>query len=81
MMLAMYSGLLPLILFIVAWPLYVATAPLTIGLVIYGWRKPGSLVTGRRRWVGIIAIVFALMQVAVLGFIVFWWFAKPRSHV
>ncbi len=60
MRLAMYAGVAPILI----------TVPLTIGLVIYGWRKPGSIVTGPRRWVGLIAIVLALTQVAVFALIV-----------
>lgn len=42
--LALSLATLPLIM----WPVTIVTAPAAIGLVIYGWNKPGSLVRGSR---------------------------------
>ncbi|MFT3831451.1 MAG: hypothetical protein QM691_17275 [Opitutaceae bacterium] len=49
---------LPLIM----WPLTVLTAPTSIGLAIYGWNKPCSLVRGSRGRL-VLAIVLGLAQV------------------
>ena len=65
--LAMTFAVLPLIV----WPFTVITAPLTIFLVIYGWRKPPSLTGGRRRGAMIFALLFALVQCAGWCAIVF----------
>jgi hypothetical protein len=48
---------------IVAWPTTVVTAPVALGLVIYGWRKPGSLVHGRGYVKFVLAGLVALAQI------------------
>lgn len=45
------------------WPLTLITAPTTLVLIVYGWRKPGSLVYGRRAWRMIVAGLFALAEI------------------
>lgn len=57
---ALSLALLPLLI----WPFTLLTAPATIGMVIYGWNKPGSLVRGRSRLKLVIAGNFALLQIA-----------------
>lgn len=49
---------LPLLL----WPFTIVTAPAAIGLAIYGWNKPGSLVRGSRTRL-VCALVLAGAQV------------------
>lgn len=63
---ALLAGCLPLLTLM--WPLYVITGPAAIGLAIYGWNKPGSLVSGRRRVAASFAILFGLLQIAVCAF-------------
>jgi uncharacterized paraquat-inducible protein A len=58
--LALTFAFLPLLI----WPFTFLTAPLTIFLVIYGWRKPPSLTGRKRRFASIIALLFALGQCA-----------------
>lgn len=49
------------------WPFTVVTAPIAVGVGIYGWRQPRSLVSpGRIRMV--IGMVFAVIQVGVWAF-------------
>jgi hypothetical protein len=64
---ALLTGLLPLLFGWMLWPLLVISGPTAIFLAIYGWKKPGSLVYGRRRWQALLAIFFGLAQLAVLG--------------
>jgi hypothetical protein len=59
------------------WPFTLITAPAALGMVVYGWNKPGSLVRGRSRARQIIAVILALLEIAgwiTLG--VFWWLKK-----
>lgn len=64
--LAMTLALVPLIM----WPLTVVTAPVALGVVIYGWRKPGSLVRGKR-WRLVAAGVIAFVEIAAwCGFVI-----------
>jgi uncharacterized paraquat-inducible protein A len=56
---ALSLAILPLLI----WPVTVLTAPTVIGLSIYGWNKPGSLVRkSKRRFV--MAIILAGLQLA-----------------
>ena len=69
---ALFFASLPLLV----WPGTLITAPAALGLVFYGWNKPGSLIP-RTRWRFVLAFVLALAQVigwCVLGyFIVLEW--------
>jgi len=49
---------------IVIWPLTLVTAPAALVMVIYGWKKPGSVVNGRRRWKQVVAALLALVEMA-----------------
>ncbi len=56
------------------WPFTLLTAPAALGMVIYGWKKPNSLVRGSSRARLIIAAILALLEIAgwiTLG--VVWW--------
>jgi hypothetical protein len=55
----------PMVLF-PFWFMSIATAPAAIGVAIYAWKQPGSLVSGRSRWKCIAAILLGIGQ------IVFW---------
>ncbi|MEO7800172.1 MAG: hypothetical protein ABIY47_20855 [Opitutaceae bacterium] len=58
-------------------PFTIATAPIALGFVIYGWRKPGSLVaTGRSRL--IVAGVIAALEIIGWLFVLFAWLNKNR---
>jgi hypothetical protein len=67
--LAVSLAILPLLI----WPVTVVTAPVALGLVCYGWNKPGSLVRGRGRWKLVVAGIFSLAEIAGwIAFLVFW---------
>jgi hypothetical protein len=51
---------------LLVWPATLITAPAAIGVALYGWRKPGSLVP-RTRVRAILAIVIGLAQVLGWG--------------
>ena len=55
---AMAVALLPMLM----WPLTLITAPVALGVVIVGWRKPRSLVGGGKGKL-VIAGIFALLQI------------------
>jgi hypothetical protein len=67
--LALAVALLPLLM----WPLTMVTAPVALGLVVVGWRKPRSLVGRGGRIKLICAALLALLQItgwiAVLFFL------------
>lgn len=65
---ALSLAVLPLII----WPFTLATAPISLGMVVYGWNKPGSLVRGRSRVRLIIAGLLATLEIAawITGFVV-----------
>ncbi|PTY08247.1 hypothetical protein DB347_01290 [Opitutaceae bacterium EW11] len=56
---ALSLAFLPLLL----WFFTLFTAPIALGLVIYGWNKPGSLVNGPRRWRLALAGLASLAQI------------------
>lgn len=71
--LALTLALLPLLI----WPFTLVTAPVSLGLVIYGWNKPGSLTRGPSRARFIVAGIFALLQIGGwVTFFVFLWLKK-----
>ncbi len=49
---------------LLVWPFTLITAPLTVFIALYGWRKPPSLTGGKQRVTLIIALIFALLQCA-----------------
>jgi hypothetical protein len=57
--LAMLMAVLPILM----WPVTILTAPAALGLSIYGWRKPGSIVRGPSRARFIVAGIFASLQI------------------
>jgi hypothetical protein len=56
------------------WPITVVTAPVALGFVVTGWRRPGSLVRGNRTRL-VIAGLIALIEIAgwlfLLGALIF----------
>ncbi len=67
--LALAVAFLPLLI----WPFTVLTAPVALGLVIYGWNKPNSLVRGRGRVRLIVAGILAVLQIgAWLAVLIIW---------
>lgn len=65
------------ILSMIFWPVCIITAPTAIGMAIRGWFAEGSLVKGRRRWLGAIAILIGLLQLG--AFISLFWLARYGS--
>jgi hypothetical protein len=56
---ALGLAVMPLLL----WPITLVSAPAALGLSIYGWKKPGSLV-GKRRWLPFaLAGIFAGLEI------------------
>lgn len=63
--LALTLAFLPLLLY----PTTLVTAPATLFLVIFGWKKPGSVTGRRRRPTMIVAFLAALAQCLVWGWV------------
>lgn len=63
---ALSLALVPLLM----WPITIITAPTAIGLAIYGWNKPGSLIP-RTRVRAVAAIFIALLELVGWGFFFF----------
>ena len=79
-MAALLAGVLPLVASIFIWPLLIFTGVFAIFLALWGWRKPGSLVKGPRRWAAVVGLVCGLLQIgAVAAFGGFLWMALQRS--
>jgi hypothetical protein len=47
---------------IIVWPVSVVTAPAALGVAIYGWKKPGSIVPRKRKVVFIVAGLIATAE-------------------
>jgi hypothetical protein len=60
---ALSLATLPLLI----WPFTIVTAPTAIGVAIYGWNKPGSMVA-RTRLRAVLAILIGLLELAGWGF-------------
>jgi hypothetical protein len=59
------------------WPLTLVTAPVALGFVFYGWKKPGSLVRGPSKGRFVVAGLIALLQIA--GWVTFFTFLWLRK--
>jgi hypothetical protein len=55
---ALTGALLP----VLVWPITLLTAPVTLGIVIHGWKKPRSLIRPGR-WRFIVAGILAVLQI------------------
>ncbi len=76
---AFLAGWLPFLIFPL-WPLLAIAGPAAIFAALYGWKKPGSLVRGRRRWMAILGLLGGLMQIALfLGVVWFIWRFYPHA--
>src|SRR4051812_5436334 len=64
--LALLFGLLPVLLGPFLMMLWFITGPAAVFCAIYGWRKPPSLVRGRRRPSAIIGLLLGLAQIAAV---------------
>lgn len=62
---ALSLAILPLLL----WPFTIVTAPTAIGVAVYGWNRPGSVVP-RTRVRAVLAILLALAQIVGWGFFI-----------
>ncbi len=62
---AFFIGLMPLLLGVFLWPFIVFSGAAAIFLALYGWKRPGSLPRGRRRWAAIVGIGGGLLQIAI----------------
>ena len=59
-------------------PVTLLTAPLTVMLVIYGWRKPGSLVQ-RTRVRFVLALLLAVAQIGAWGVFFYFLIRGPQG--
>ncbi len=67
---ALLTGLVPLLLGIFVWPLLIVTGPAAIFCALFGWKRPGSLPRGRRRWAAVLGLTCGLLQIAIwIGFL------------
>ncbi len=57
---ALALAIVPLLI----WPFTLIAAPCALGMAIYGWKKPGSLVSGRSRTRLISAALVAVLEIA-----------------
>ena len=62
---ALFTGLLPLLLGIFMWPFIIASGAAAIFFALFGWKKPGSLPRGRRRWAAIVGIIGGAVQIGI----------------
>ncbi len=73
-------GILPVLLGVVFWPMFVVSGPAAVFAGVWGWRRPGSLVKGSRKWALAVGAVFGLVQMALwMGAIFFFWRLKTRG--
>ena len=62
---ALFFGILPLFLGLFVWPFIIISGAAAIFLALFGWKRPGSLPRGRRRWAAITAIVGGVLQIVI----------------
>jgi hypothetical protein len=65
--LSLVLGFFPLICSPIIWPLLPFSGAAAVFAAIYGWKKPGSLVHGRRRWAAVLGVVCAAGQLIVFS--------------
>lgn len=56
---------------LLCWPVTVFTAPAAIGLAVYGWNRPGSLIP-RRRWRAGLAMVLGAVEFVVSVVVIYY---------
>ena len=62
---ALLFGILPLVLGLFLWPFIVFSGAAAIFLALFGWKRPGSLPRGRRRWAAVLGMVGGASQIAI----------------
>lgn len=62
---ALFMGIVPLFLVMFLSPFIIGSGAAAIFLAIFGWKRPGSLPRGRRRWAAIVGIVGGTLQIAI----------------
>ena len=62
---ALFTGLMPLLLGVFMWPFIVVSGAAAIFFALFGWKRPGSLPRGRRRWASIVGIIGGVLQIAI----------------
>lgn len=74
-------GFIPLCgFFLFMWPFLFISGGLAVVLGFMGWRRPGSLVRGRKRWMAVLGILFGLLQVGIcVGFFFFVFYYSARK--
>jgi hypothetical protein len=65
--LALALGFLPLIVSVGILPALPFTGAAAIFVAIYGWKKPGSLVQGPRRWAAVLGLICGIAQLVVFA--------------
>lgn len=65
---ALFFGIVPLFLGLFVWPFIIISGATAIFLALFGWKRPGSLPRGRRRWAAVTGIVGGVLQIGI-------WFA------
>ncbi len=76
---ALFTGLMPLLLGVFMWPFIVISGAAAIFLALFGWKRPGSLPRGRRRWASIVGIVGGVLQIAIwLTIVIFFFTLRNR---
>ena len=67
---ALLVGLLPLLAGLFVWPAFIVAGPAAIFCALFGWKRPGSLAHGRRRWAAVLGIALGVAQLAIwFGFL------------
>ena len=56
---------MPLLLGVFMWPFIVVSGAAAIFFALFGWKRPGSLPRGRRRWASIVGIIGGVLQIAI----------------
>jgi len=56
---------------ILAGPLVVVTAPFALGICLFKWREGPTSVLRNNRWRYVVAAIFAILQIAVSGILVY----------
>ena len=68
---ALVIGLLGLFPGLIMWPFVIVSGPLGIFFALFGWKRPGSLVTGQRHWMAVVGIILCLAQIVTWFTIIF----------
>ena len=62
---SLLTGLVPLLAGLFVWPGFIVTGPAAVFCALFGWKRPGSLPGGRRRWVAVLGVICGVLQLAV----------------